>query len=649
MKAFLVVLSLAAAAAAAPERRALSELVPAETLVCFETDDLGGVAAWSRETALGRIWSEPEVQAFAGPLLARAREALGRIAGERGPFRFAGLSLDDFSGIAVRRAGIAVVDAGVEEGPRLDLVAALEFREGVDRARAVVAKLREAATNVGLWVVETEVMGRRMWSMPTPLFDLHFGFLDDRFLLATSRARMEATLAAAGGGPGPSLASAPRFARAIAASAAERFAFRLYADVPRVYARVVRAMSLTQAAEHAENVDAKWRALGMDAVESFLAAEMPQGTGFRTEIAFTMTERRGYWGLYQKARPSHRLARHAPRHALAYGAESGDVAVLFDKLLEVTASLDEEVGAEARAGVAAANEFLGIDLRDHVAAALGTEFAWYLGAPPGGGLVPDLVFCAAVRDRETLERALLAAFERARAHAAEEGVQLTLREGTFRGVTIRTAEIARRGEVVPIAPSWAFSEDALLVALIPQSLKHALLEKPSLDGNPAFQEALRALPAGAASATYLDLPALATWVYNTLVPFAQALQGGANAELRRFGVTLDFHGLPLAETIARHLAPLVTYTVVEERAVRMGMVSSFGAATLLVPAASFAIPGALLFARRAMEERETAELRELEARIRQLEAELEALRARLETENGLDAEGEEEEAAGGAD
>lgn len=589
MRPFVALLFLAAAATAAPESRPLSELIPPETLVCFETDDLGGAAAWSRDTALGRICAEPEMRAFVEPLLAKVREAIGRVAAERGPLRFAGLSLDDFSGIAVRRVGVAVVDAGLEEGPRLDLVATVEFREGTDRARAVVTKLREAALNVGLLVGDTEVAGRPMWSMPTPLFELHFGFLEDRFLVATSRARMEATLVALGGGPGPSLASAARFARAIEASAASRFAFRLYADVPRVYERVVRAMSVTQAAEHAENVEAKWRALGMDAVESFLLAEVPQGTGFRTEIAFTMTERRGYWGLFQKARPSHRFAKHAPRHALAYGAESGDVAVALDKLLEIAASLDDELGAEARGGIAAANEFFGVDLREHVAAALGTEFAWYLGAPPGGGLVPDLVLCATVRDREKLEGALLGAFERLKGRAAEEGVQLVLREGSFRGTAVRTVEIADRGDPIPLAPSWAFSGDALLLALAPQSIKHALLEKPSLDGNPAFQDALRALPEGAASATYLDLPALVTWVYNTLVPVAQLVQGGANANLRGFGVTLDFHDLPVAEVIARHLGPLVTYTVVEDGALRLGMVSSFGAATVVVPAVALGV------------------------------------------------------------
>ena len=42
---------------------------------------------------------------------------------------------------------------------------------------------------------------------------------------------------------------------------------------------------------------------------------------------------------------------------------------------------------------------LGIDIRKDLLEALGTEWAAYVGAPPGGGLIPDIAMFATVRDR----------------------------------------------------------------------------------------------------------------------------------------------------------------------------------------------------------------------------------------------------------
>ena len=126
-----------------PVARDLASLLPAETLLVCEGDDLGGMDRWTRETALGRLWADPEMQHFATGLMKSIAPAFDAV---NGPLAIVGLTMDDLLGIRGRRGGFAVVDAGLQDGGlHLDLVLFAEFREGADKARKLVHALRQAA------------------------------------------------------------------------------------------------------------------------------------------------------------------------------------------------------------------------------------------------------------------------------------------------------------------------------------------------------------------------------------------------------------------------------------------------------------------------------------------------------------------------
>ncbi|MGQ0615063.1 MAG: hypothetical protein ACT4PV_15120 [Planctomycetaceae bacterium] len=641
MKRMLILgllLGAAVSAAPPPEAPSLASLVPSGTLLLAECDDLGGHEAWLKETALGRIWSEPELRAFLEPLGEKIKAALGRLAANN-PL---GLSWADLEGIRVRGGGFALVDVGFGDAPEADFVAMMQFRAGAEKAAKLFDRLREAAQDLLRAPLEAvEVAGGRFWRTRVQTLELTMGFAGDRFLIASRRERLEQVLGALGGSAAESLAASSRYRTVVEKMAAQRAAFRIYADVPGIYERVVRAMSRALGAEHMENVGAKWRALGMDACEALSIAEIPAGTGFRTELAVTMKERRGFWGLFQETRLDHRFARFAPQDALLYAAETTDLSLLLSRLVETIGAMDEEMGMEMRRGLGELDRFLGVSLEKELLAAVGPHWGASLAFPPGGGAIPDLVLFASVQDREKLERALQRLVGGLAELAAREEVSMTRRETLFRGARIHTLELGRRRNPIPVAPSWVIGEGYLALALFPQSLKHALSEKPSLEGNEAFRAMLRELPASSASCTYLDARRLAHWIYNSAVPLLQLFQGGMNANLRDAGFDLNFQDLPIAGVLTRHLSPFVSYTAVEKDCVRMGAVSSFGAPALLLPVlvigagAAFAYRGAAM--ERAVAEAESvrasdAELRALEEELARLEAELEALRGELEEE-----------------
>jgi hypothetical protein len=633
MKRLLLILcllpSLARAEPPPAEAQDLASLLPAETMFVFELDDLGGFDRWSRETALGRIWAEPEVKQFVKGLEKAVTEAMAQWQQGFNPLGMIGLTEADFQGIRVRRGGFALVDASFDGQVHVDAVMTLQLRSGGENAAKVFAGLRRGLETFSpLAFEETELAGHKVLRLPlsdqVALWTMMQG---DRFVLATKRERLAQLIGALDGKEaGERLKDAPRFSHLVKRMGADRRGILVYADVARLHARGTEAARNLGHGGHLEQFDAAWKKLGLDAVQAVGFADIPSGTGWRTELAVTMTERRGLFGFIPSEPPSHRFAKYAPAGALLYGGERFDAAQAWTGVLDLAGSFDANVRAELEGGERQAGAMLGVDIRKDLLEALGTEWAAYVGSPPGGGLIPDIAMFATVRDRARLEKALDTVVARLQPLAAEERVRMRLRDTHFRGTHIRYVELAEeRGDPIPVAPAWAFGEDFVVLALYPQTIKNALLEKPSLAANEDFQACLRHVPKTAVSSTYVDLRGLVGWLYNTATPFLQVLQGAINRELAQYGLEINLQDLPPAEVITRHLSGAVTYTAAEKDCVRMGIVSPFGAPMLIAPIAMLGA-GAALVSTGAVHARREA----VAAEAHRARAEAEAQRAHAE-------------------
>jgi hypothetical protein len=293
--------------------------------------------------------------------------------------------------------------------------------------------------------------------------------------------------------------------------------------------------------------------------------------------------------------------------------------------------------------VARAGERIGIDIRKEFIASLGDDWAWYLSVPPQGGLIPDLVLFVSAKDGERFENAVVKLVNHFREEAVRKGAYVELNETDFRGQKIRFVEAAdHRGEPIPIQPTWVRGGDYFVLGLYPQAVKHALMDKPSLDESEEFAALRRQVPDSSLAVTYLDTTLFVRWGYNTLVPVLQAVQGSINAQLRPFQVKFNFQDLPPAEVITRHLSPMVFFEAGESDCYRAGFVSPYGMTGLLVPVAA-AGAGLVTFSQleqgermrqRAEAERRMAQREALEvelARTQQLLAQTRADKAKLET------------------
>ncbi len=649
----LILRPLAVTAQGAPAGFAAT--LPAETLLYVEVDDLGGIEQRMKESALGRIWAEPEVQQFVKGLSQSFGAGIAAARGGFDPLAMFGLQMSDFEGIGVRQVAFAVVGVQFERPPFIDAVLSVEFRGGGEKAKKIVLAAKQAIeTFIGLGFSESDVNGKKVFTAAPMGIEFCFSAEEGRFLLTTGRARMEHSLAAAPAGGG--LAASPRYRKIVERMGAQRRGLFCYFDAAQAMPLALNAVRLHGSAKGAERAAAVMRTLGLDAVEAVALADIPDGAEMRTEVAITMSERRGLFALAAPGRVNHRFARYVPADTMLYGASRQDLDGMIGSIVKLVDAFEPGSLGEWERLLARYNGALGIDIRNDLLRSLGEDWAAYLDVPQQGGLIPDFALFASVKNREALERALDALAKGVPAAAALHGERsarqapkVTLRECQFRGQRIRFAELCGpSGEPIPVAPSWAFVDDAVLFALFPQTIKHVLTERPSLAAGPRMRGPIARLPASTTSCSLYDTTLLFTWIYNTLVPLAQGAQGAINAQLARFGIPggLNLADLPPAEVIARHLEPTVTFTAVEEDCLRMGYLSPYGTTLLALPVLAAAGAATFLVARQGAI-REVVEVRPVAApavdkgdrdktqkRLRELEQQIEELNRRLKELEG---------------
>jgi len=594
----------APAVRAAPETSPeLSALVPAETLALVECNDLDGKGRFGEETAIGKLLAEPDVRFFLRKLKESLKTAYAGNA--RDPLAMLGLAPEDFDGIVFRRVGLAIVGVSIDTR-QVDAVLYLETRAGGDKVGRILQGLRQAAeTFTQVQFTETDVRGRKVVATTVRGHELCVAAQGDRFVLTTRRARMEEVLKAIDEGHPAPLSASPRVTRLKERMGAVRNAIFGYADAPaigRLVADALRYAGPDVAKEPARIV----RALGLDAVDAVAFADVPEGDGFRTEGAVLLKERRGIFALASTTPPSQRFAAMTPPDALVYGAETCDLALLWDGIVKLAGGIDADLGAKLERGAREVGAVLGLDLRKDLLEALGTEWSGYVAWPPGGGLLPDVVLFATVRDRERLVKTLDAIADKAREFRGRGTTVTTTGRTEFRGTEIRFLEMTdKKGEPRPFAPAWAVGEDFVVFGLCPQTVKHALvakgpapdavmLEARGLLGGVGFQRLLAAAPKNAVGVKYIDLGRVMTWLYAAGAPLLQVTQGAINRQLQMVGVRLNFEDLPTADVIARHLSGMLSYMAVDDDCIRVGYVSQIGAPLVAVPVVAFAGLAAVL-------------------------------------------------------
>jgi len=217
-----------------------------------------------------------------------------------------------------------------------------------------------------------------------------------------------------------------------------------------------------------------------------------------------------------------------PNDAVRLSAFQTNMESMFS-FLEV---MMEEVGSDEYAQM---SEEIGVDVINDIFGNLGERGMFYMSESTGGGGLLSSVVMLELNDSDAFGEAHSTLIDRLNELAAEEidgYVRVQSRE--IHGVPSFTFTVP--GLPIPLEPSWAITDDALILALSPGSLEIAIAQNnglvdSSLLDNKSFKESVIAkMPNGEAfSVSYFDASRLAKKGYGMTSMFTSALANAARS------------------------------------------------------------------------------------------------------------------------
>ncbi len=586
-----LLLAAATGAAAAPK---VEDLIPADVTAVLIIRDAPETAARWRASGLGRLWQDPEIRRFFGPLresleMERWDEVLEQQIG----YDLAGL-LELFpGGVALYVEGpeklLPFVEADQEgdaDWSELPLVLLAGAGERAADLEALMLELERREAEKAVPPEEGEphhvdsereyrdvtLRIERRIDLEEPRDEISWAVVDGIAAIAANPTVLEQVVNRVLDGPEqtPLLASA-KTAAFVGAMAASDIV--LYTDlgawVPLFRLGMERA--LTEGANPLA-LDARTviTALGLDgAGGAFLGLNLEEG-GLTLEMGLDAAANAGVYKLMAlAARPAPRPGL-VPAHATAFGSTVVDLETLWAAVQEIANGINPMLLPLAANQLQQLEQRMSaaVDLRrDLLENLTGEMITVQVPTEAGRGQAPnpleeDQVVGFGIRDPERFT-AMVEAFKSLAAPGSE---LFTQREYLGHTVwTLAAAAQAGDGQTVAytVTDRWAFlsvgsgaSLEALLIA--------ASREGRSAWERPEVAKALSALPEGAAAIQYQDSGSY----FHTLLAALAAVQSAFDDD----GGLCDPEALPGPEVPARHLGPIVSSAAKQGAGIAMKMV-----------------------------------------------------------------------------
>ncbi len=197
-----------------------------------------------------------------------------------------------------------------------------------------------------------------------------------------------------------------------------------------------------------------------------------------------------------------------PRDAYWAQVWNIDLHAAWAEAMQIVEQLHPDVRPQVEAVIAAIRPMLGVSITEELLPAFGDSWALF-DAPSHGGMM----FSGTVLAGEVKDAALVGAFldrvtEALGGAAAAGNVRISHKKLERDGRTVHYALIG--GLPAPVAPSWTFVGDRVLIGLFPQTLLAAAAQadpktrKESLLDHPDVREARTKLPKSASALLYVD-------------------------------------------------------------------------------------------------------------------------------------------------
>ncbi len=375
-------------------------------------------------------------------------------------------------------------------------------------------------------------------------------------VVATGEARVRDMIDRTLDGSLPSLATDPRHVEILAARAGSGTVTLL---LEAHFDRALEALKARFPAESAAVAMGLEKA-GLGRLKAFTSVTRADGAGLSSTTSVLIDgERTGLGRLFAGGAPvAFDGLSFAPQESYYASCGRLDLSQIHQAALEVGGML---VAMRA----AAFETQTGIKLREDLFDLAGPDATLIIA--PSRGLIPDVGLVLGSSDPARLERTLVKLLETVDWPPGTGVGQVQYAGGVAHVVPLGH----RRLGGVPLAPTFGVVGGKLLIAPFPLTFQHLSAvqrcEYPDLTKNSDFASLRRRVPADALSISYLDLPRLVSFVYDTMMPLLQGMVSeGPQAP--------PLYELPDARVLERHLFGRVGWTRADARGLHWEAYSS---------------------------------------------------------------------------
>ena len=554
----------------------VERLVPARSLAFLSAEDVGSWSKRWNETALARMFADPEMKAFAGPLEEDLRKMLEEKAKGDTPVPPVVMkALEQLKGLS-GQVGVALVDVkGGKDAPGGPVIAAgLDFGPHLQDFLTFLQRLKDEMGQ-DVPIAKTEKDGQSWWTVGSPEKpDMLATTLGTSMLVSTDKAWLDAVLKSGGAATSESLGATDGFDRTRAAAGGAGLALFAYVNVPRVLDVVGEKMG-PDARRSAD-------ALGLDTVKSAGYGMSFQGDGILDSVVVSAPGADHGLLPMMKMRPmTGKGLAIAPASAFWYEEGTFPYSTMLGKLRDVLGRVEPDMVTELTKFLDGAKEATGIDLETELLPQLTDDTAAYLSIPETGGLYPELAISTAVKDPAKFEATAAKAVDGLLAKLGQkEHVTGSQRVIEWHGHRLHVIDLAgvKKHDMVPFTPTWTMLGDRWIVTLVPHAMKELLLRVEEKAGSLGAQEDVQALlkaaPEGSGAFAYVDLQAVLNLVYDTGVPVLQTI---GKPNLIPAPVRLDWAQLPAARSMRPYFRSLGAFVRCDGESLRISVHSPIGA------------------------------------------------------------------------
>jgi hypothetical protein len=253
-----------------------------------------------------------------------------------------------------------------------------------------------------------------------------------------------------------------------------------------------------------------------------------------------------------------------PPDVVSWSMTNFDPGAFYDTAVQavenVVRLISPDDAPKIKAGLKAADTFLGIDLRKDLLGSFGDRFAQYV-SPGDGPFTLGQMLLLRVKDPDKLQGAIEQVIKSV---AQAAGVEVKIKKRPYQGVDMRLVQVRQQGFI--FVPTYAVVDGWLALSFFPQPVEgHIARVKGTLSAwkpSPDIEEMLRQMPQEFIAVSWSD-PRPSIKQLLAIAP----LIGGSVASFVP-DVNFDVGSLPNAQEATRHLFPNISVTTDDGKTLR---------------------------------------------------------------------------------